>query len=76
MVQDAVRDFELVAPAGLPTLYRRLLEDLARKRLPERRLRRCPRVVNCKILPWPLKREEHGHPPQPNRPYEQSLQLV
>jgi hypothetical protein len=76
VVQDAVSDFELAAPVCLPRLYRRLLQELTRKRLPERRHRLCPRVVRCKISPWPLKRAEKHRCRKLKRPPDESICLI
>ena len=43
IIQDAVPEFQMVAPEQRPQLYQRLLRDLARKPLPERQPRSNPR---------------------------------
>lgn len=45
VIQEAIPEFQMVAPGQLPQLYTRLLRDIADKRLPERRPRSNPRVV-------------------------------
>jgi hypothetical protein len=65
VVRDAVIEFQLVAPAEEPRLYARLLTEIARKRLPERRPRSNPRVVKRKMSNFKLKREQHDAPPKP-----------
>jgi uncharacterized membrane protein len=65
VVRDAVPEFQLVAPAEQPALYARLLREIARKRLPERRPRSNPRVVKRKMSNFKLKREQHYAPPKP-----------
>ncbi len=55
----------MTAPDLLPKLHARLLNDLASKLLPERRLRTNPRVVKRKMSNFRLKRPEHFGWPQP-----------
>jgi len=65
VLQQAVPEFQMTAPEQLPALYQRLLRDMARKRLPPRRLRSNPRVVKRKMSNFKLKRAEHRAWPQP-----------
>lgn len=66
VLQKAVPEFQMTAPEQLPALYQRLLRDIARKRLPLRRLRSNPRVVKRKMSNFKLKRAEHLAWPQPS----------
>lgn len=66
VLQAAIPEFQMTAPELLPKLYQRLLHDLARQRLPERRLRTNPRVVKRKMSNFRLKRPEHYCWPQPS----------
>jgi hypothetical protein len=66
VLQKAVPEFQMTAPEQLPALYQRLLHDIARKRLPPRRLRSNPRVVKRKMSNFKLKRAEHLAWPQPS----------
>lgn len=65
VLQKAVPEFQMTTPEQLPALYQRLLRDMARKRLPQRRLRSNPRVVKRKMSNFKLKRAEHRAWPQP-----------
>jgi hypothetical protein len=65
VLQKAVPEFQMTAPEQLPALYQRLLRDIARKRLPKRRLRSNPRVVKRKMSNFKLKRAQHRAWPQP-----------
>ncbi len=65
VIQDAILEFQITAPADRPRLYARLLRDIAAGRLPERRPRSNPRVVKRKMSNFRLKRPEHKHPPKP-----------
>lgn len=65
VVQAAIPEFQMTAPDLLPKLHARLLNDLASKLLPERRLRTNPRVVKRKMSNFRLKRPEHFGWPQP-----------
>ncbi len=65
VIQDAIPEFQLIAPADQPRLYARLLRDIAAGRLPERRPRTNPRVVKRTLSNFRLKRPAHAHPPRP-----------
>jgi hypothetical protein len=62
VVRDAVAEFQMVAEGERPALYARLLQDIATKRLPARRLRSNARVVKRKMSNFKLKRTEHVRP--------------
>ena len=66
----------MTAPEQLPALYQRLLRDIARKRLPKRRLRSNPRVVKRKMSKFKLKRVEHLAWPQPStRSFREAIEV-
>lgn len=66
----------MTAPEQLPALYQRLLQDMARKRLPPRRLRSNPRVVKRKMSNFKLKRAEHQGWPQPTvRSFRETIEV-
>lgn len=65
------------APASrLPTLYRAMIHHVAQGRLPPRANRINPRVVKKKMSNFGKKRPEHRRPPQPQRPFEQSVVIL
>ena len=76
LVQDARIEFQLAAPTCHPALPTRLLHDLARERLPERRNRLNPRVVKRTVIRFPRKRAEHAQRPQPAYPFRESVALI
>jgi hypothetical protein len=76
LVQDAIPEFQMVAPADLPRLAARLLRDLTRGRLPARRRRSHPRVVKRQQSKFPRKRPEHAHWPQPTTPFREAVRLI
>lgn len=76
VVQDALPDFALAAPECVPFLHHRLLREILRGRLPDRRPRIHPRVVKRKMSGFALKREPHRHPPQPSRPFHDMIVLI
>jgi hypothetical protein len=76
ILQDALIEFQLAAPACHPALWTRLLHDLARERLPARRQRINPRVVKRTVIRFPRKRAEHVHPPQPSCPFREAVALI
>lgn len=76
IVQDALIEFQLADPACHPALLTRLLHDIARQRLPERRNRINPRVVKRTVIRFPRKRAEHAHPAQPSCSFRASVALI
>src|SRR5919202_5496213 len=75
IIQEAIPEFQMVAPEQRAQLYQRLVRDLARKRLPERHVRSNPRVVKRKMSNFKLKRPEHAHPPKLERPFREVIAL-
>jgi hypothetical protein len=76
VLQKAVPEFQMTAPEQLPALYQRLLRDIARKRLPPRRLRSNPRVVKRKMSNFKLKRVEHQlWPPPTVRSFREAIEV-
>ena len=75
-IQDAVPDFQIAAQELLPSLYQRLLRDIAAEPLPPRRNRSNPRVVKRKMSKFKLKRPQHYRWPQPTRPFRQAVALI
>lgn len=76
IIQDAVAEFQMVAPEMLPKLYDRLLRDLAAERLPERRLRSNPRVVKRKMSKFHLKRPQHLQTPSLAGAFREVVRLI
>ena len=76
IVCDAVAEFQMTAVEQLPRLYQRLLNDIARHRLPKRDDRSNPRVVKRKMSNFKLKRPEHAHWPQPSRSFPEAIVLL
>jgi hypothetical protein len=76
VIRDAIPEFQMAAPQEHPRLYARLLRDIAAGRLPPRRQRTNPRVVKRKMSKFPLKRDEHRHPPQPAGPFREAVALI
>jgi hypothetical protein len=54
IIRDAISEFQMTSPEQLPRLYQRLLDDIARHRLPERDNRSNPRVVKRKMSKFKL----------------------
>jgi hypothetical protein len=75
ILQNAVPEFQMTTPEQLPALYQRLLQDIARKRLPRRRLRSNPRIVKRKMSNFKLKRAEHLTWPQPTTAFRQAIEI-
>jgi hypothetical protein len=75
LICDAIPEFQMVAPEQHPVLRRRLLEDIARQRLPERDHRINPRVVKRKMSNFRLKRPEHQHWPQPSVTFREAVAI-
>ena len=55
-IREAIRDMALLPTRKLPGLYAKLLEAIARARIPERPGRKFPRAVKIKMSKYPLKR--------------------
>jgi hypothetical protein len=62
-------------PRQIRQWYRRLVQEVAEEILPPRRHRINPRVIKQKMSKWPKKRAHHRHPPQPTKPFEESIVL-
>jgi hypothetical protein len=76
LVCDAVSDFQQVAPEQHPRLYQRLLDDVARYRLPARANRINPSVVKRKMSKFLLKRPHHHHWPQPTKTFHDAVAVL
>jgi len=76
LVCEAIAEFQQVVPEQHPRLYQRLLDDIARHRLPERANRTNPRVVKRKMSKFRLKRPEHQHWPQPTMTFREAVAIA
>ena len=76
IIGEAIPEFQMTAPEQWPRLYQRLLNDIARHRLPERDDRLNPRVVKRKMSKFKLKREEHRHWPQPTQSFQEAVVIL
>jgi hypothetical protein len=75
VLHNALPEFQMTAPEQLPALYQRLLRDIARKQLPQRRLRSNPRMVKRKMSNFKLKRADHLAWPQPAQSFRQAIEV-
>ena len=75
IISDAISEFQMTTPQQIERLYKRLLNDIARHRLPERENRSNPRVVKRKMSKFSLKREEHLRWPQPTKSFQEAIAL-
>ena len=76
LIQDAIPEFEMVAPDRRAQMYERLLADIVQELLPERRPRLNPRVVKRKMSKFHLKRPQHYPWPQPTHPFREAVALI
>ena len=76
VIKDAIAEFQMVADDQREPLYQRLLNDIARVRLPRRRNRINPRVVKRKMSDFLKKRPEHFDWPQPQIPFREAVALI
>lgn len=76
IVQDAIPEFQMVAPQMRLALYARLLRDLAAERLPARHPRANPRVVKRKQSKFPRKRPEHYRAPPLIVPFKTVVRII
>lgn len=58
------------------TWYKRVLEEVRRQILRPRRDRWYPRVIKRKMKKWNRKRTCHADPPQPTKPFAESIDIL
>jgi len=76
LIKDAIPEFQMVAEDQREQLYQRLLRDIARQPLPERRNRINPRVVKRKMSNFLKKRPEHYQWPQPEISFREAVVVI
>ena len=76
VIKDSVSEFQIVARDQVEQLYQRMLRDIGKKWLPERRNRVNPRVVKRKMSNFLKKRPEHYDWPQPQIPFRKAIVLI
>lgn len=76
IIRDAIAEFQMTATEQLARLYQRLLNDIARQRLPARDNRSNPRVVKRKMSKFNLKRPQHLDCPQPTKSFREAIVLL
>ena len=76
IVRQAIPEFHMVAPEQRDQLYARLLRDIARTRVPQRRNRRNPRVVKRQQSKFKRKRPLHNEWPPPSAPFRELVVLI
>ena len=76
LIGDAIPEFQHTAPDQFQNLYHRLLEDIARFRLPPRQPRTNPRVVKRKMSNFDKKRPEHYHVLQPKSSFADAIMIL
>lgn len=76
LIGDAIPEFQQTAPPQHAALYQRLIEDVARFRLPPRKPRVNPRVVKRKMSNFEKKRPEHYHVLQPKSSFTEAIAIL
>jgi hypothetical protein len=76
VVRDAAPLLRTAPAAQRPALLRALLRQIAGHTLPPRANRVNPRVVKRKMSHFLTKRPEHLHPPQPTKPFSETIVLL
>jgi hypothetical protein len=76
LIKDAIPEFQMVVEDQREQLYQRLLRDIARRPLPERRNRVNPRVVKRKMSNFLKKRPEHYQWPQPEISFREAVVVI
>lgn len=76
VIKDAIPEFQMVAEDQREQLYQRLLRDIARRPLPERRNRVNPRVVKQNTSKFLRKRQKHYQWPQPEISFREALAVI
>lgn len=65
-----------VDTAGRQRWWERLVVEVGEEVLPVRRARINPRVVKRKMSKWHKKRPQHRRPPQPTKPFRESIVIT
>ena len=73
---ESIDQFQQTALKQHPLLLKRLLQDIADEKLPERRNRYNPRVVKRKMSKYLLKREHHRPSVRLTKNFEESIQIL
>jgi len=76
VIKDSISEFQIIAESQYDQLYQRMLRDIARIWLPERRNRVNPRVVKRKMSKFLKKRPEHYDWPQPRMPFRKAIIVI
>lgn len=76
LIKDAIPEFQMVAADQREQLYQRLLRDIARQPLQERRNRVNPRVVKQKMSNFLKKRPQHYRWPQPEISFREAVAVI
>jgi len=76
VIKDSVSEFQMVAESQYEQLYQRMLRDIAKIWLPERRNRVNPRVVKRKMSKFLKKRPEHYNWPQPRMSFKKAIVVI
>jgi hypothetical protein len=76
LLGEALPEFQQTQPEQHPALYQRLLEDVARFRLPPRKPRSNPRVVKRKMSNFEKKKPEHYHVLQPKSSFADAITIL
>jgi len=61
--------------AGRRRWWKDLLTEVSEQTLEPRRNRVNPRVIKQKMSKWPKKRAHHRNPPQPSKPFRNSINI-
>jgi len=75
LLQEAIRDFQLVAPSQHEALFAWLFREIARHRVQQRLPRSNPRVVRRKMSNFPLKRPK-DRVYKSSAPYRETIYLL
>ena len=62
--------------AGCKRWWEDLVAEVGEEVLPPRRDRVNPRVIRQKMSKWPKKRPHHRRPPQPTKPFRDSIVIT
>ncbi len=63
-------------PKSLAEWKQNLLWEIGQEKIEPRRNRVNPRVIKRKMSKWPKKRPHHRSPPQPTKPFEESVVMT
>lgn len=76
IIRNAIFEFQITHVSQKPALRKRLLQEIARTKIPQRANRTNPRVVKRKMSNFDKKRKKHRLWPKPTKPFAEAIVLI